>query len=71
MDKLIPDPVPQTCTYCDMRHTDCNIEYDKECPEFILGRCISCFMRNVPDEECIQHQHVYDYQGCDRYEFGG
>lgn len=62
------NPIPKICTYCEYRHGGpCSgPTYDKECLDFVLGRCITCNAEFKDDKECISHRHVYDFCGCDR-----
>ena len=48
------DSISYTCTNCALRHDMCMYDpcgYDKECPEFVLGKCWIC--KHYPDGEAL------------------
>ena len=73
--------IPKFCTFCEYRHSCCSegpkiINNDSDipffkrfgdCPDFKLGKCITCSMAGFDRPECINHQRVFDYQGCKEY----
>lgn len=79
MNKEVPYvQFKKDCKYCEHRHDGgcehydkfmkiCKDNYNSSCPWFERGKCFTCGLRDTNDEECISHQHAFDWCGCDKY----
>ena len=72
------EKIPKYCTFCEYRHNCYTEKGPKllpnkenvfpifkrysDCPDFVLGKCITCSMAGFNRPECDSHQAIFDYQ---------